>query len=51
MEAKKKTKKLDLRIDEGLAADAKKKARREGKPLGAIVRELLVAWLSGKLSA
>jgi hypothetical protein len=48
MEAQKKSKKLDLRIDAALAAEAKKKARRERRPLSAVVRDLLAAWLGQK---
>jgi hypothetical protein len=51
MEGRKKTKKLDLRIDEALAVEAKEKAAQQGRPLSEVVRDLIRAWLADKPTA
>lgn len=40
--------KLQVRLPAELAAAAKAKAKREKRALSAVVRELLIKWLTGK---
>jgi hypothetical protein len=51
MEGQKKIKKLDLRVDAALAAEAKEKAAQQGRPLSEVIRDLIRAWLADKPTA
>jgi predicted DNA binding CopG/RHH family protein len=45
---RKKDEKLNVRLPAELAKAAKQKAKKEGRPLSAVVRDLLIRWLSSK---
>jgi hypothetical protein len=45
---RKKDERLYVRLPAELAEQARKKAKREKRPLSAVVRELLISWLQAK---
>jgi predicted DNA binding CopG/RHH family protein len=45
---RKKDERLTIRLPAELAELARKKAEREGRPLSAVVRDLLLRWLQQK---